>query len=718
MSSARPSDPLATDVQFLKGVGPKGAMLLHKLGLKTVEDVLWHFPRRYQDRRNLPPLTMLRPGMEATVRGELVEVKTRPIRGGRVLISATLADRTGEVTLTWFNQPWVARELNRQRGEIIAFGMVKEGHRHQLEMSGPEWEWIDPEDEADEFARLVPVYPLSEGVPQSVVRRAAHSAVTFFAESMPDALPVWLRKAERLRGIAWCLQQMHLPDTLKEQEEGRRRLVFEEFYLLQLVLQLKRQEAHKEVGISFPISQLGGNRAASPHLFDAPSVLDEGGTLADEVAHMLPFELTGAQKRVVQEIWEDMERPMPMNRLVQGDVGSGKTAVAACAMLAAVRCGYQAALMAPTEILAEQHAINLKRLFEPLGIRVGLIVGKQTAAIKRRQAQLTQTGDIQIAVGTHALIQEGVKFHRLGLAVVDEQHRFGVRQRLALRNKAVGNPDVLVMTATPIPRTLTMTLYGDLDLSVIDELPPGRKPIKTHWKRPSDRPAVYQAVRKLIDEGRQAYFVCPMISENEKVQAQAAQDLHYRLSQEVYPDLRLGLLHGQMKGVEKEEMMARFRAHEIDILVSTVVIEVGVDVPNASVMVIEDANRFGLSQLHQLRGRVGRGGHQSYCILVADATSDDARERMEIMVETTDGFRIAEKDLQIRGPGDIAGTRQSGALDLRVANLVTDGRLLEVARHAALQTLERDPLLNQEEHVLILNKISMQRDESALITVT
>ncbi|HTQ11762.1 MAG TPA: ATP-dependent DNA helicase RecG [Fimbriimonadaceae bacterium] len=433
---------------------------------------------------------------------------------------------------------------------------------------------------------------------------------------------------------------------------------------------------------------------------------------------MLPFDLTGAQRRVIGEIFEDMKRPHPMNRLVQGDVGSGKTAVAAAAMLAAVRCGYQAALMAPTEILAEQHQANLHRIFEPLGIDVVLLVGKQTARERKRALDQTASGQAKIAIGTHALIQEGVQFDRLGFVVVDEQHRFGVLQRASLREKGLGNPDVLVMTATPIPRTLTMAIYGDLDLSVIDEMPPGRKPIKTHWMPPFKRQSVYETVRTLIQEGRQAYFVCPMISENEKMLAQAATDLHYQLSKGVFADLRVGLLHGQLKAREKEEAMERFRAKEIDVLVSTTVIEVGVDVPNASIMVIEDANRFGLSQLHQLRGRVGRGEWQSFCVLVAEAKTDDARARMDIMVQTNDGFKIAEEDLKLRGPGELAGTKQSGNLDFKLADLVQDARLLEVSRQAAMDLISRDPSLSQSEHAGILVKVQERRSQMAVATIS
>jgi ATP-dependent DNA helicase RecG len=407
-----------------------------------------------------------------------------------------------------------------------------------------------------------------------------------------------------------------------------------------------------------------------------------------------------------------------MNRLVQGDVGSGKTAVAACAMLAAVRCGYQAALMAPTEILAEQHAANLHRLFDPLGINVVLLTGRLGARDKRKAHQQATSGEAQILVGTQALVSESVVFENLGLAVIDEQHRFGVVQRANLRQKGKERPDVLVMTATPIPRTLTMTLYGDLDTSVIDELPPGRRAIKTKWMRPGDRERVYAGVRTLIEQGRQAYFVCALISESESVQNSAAVDLHYRLSTDVYPDLRVGLLHGQMKSAEKDAAMEAFRKGETQILVSTVVIEVGVDVPNASVMVIEDAQRFGLAQLHQLRGRVGRGEHQSHCILIADGRGEETERRLTTLVQSTDGFRIAEVDWEIRGPGEIAGTRQSGHFDFKLADLVHDTALLEGARQSAMQLLERDQDFSSPENARMAERVRNKRLEMAVITVS
>lgn len=686
---------LDDEVQYLKGVGPRLAGLLAKVGVKTVGDVLRYLPRRYEDRTKLPKMQTLRSGDVVTVRGQVLGCETRQTRGGKVMFRCTIGDGTGTVGLVFFNQPWHLKALNGFKGEVIAFGQVKE-NGWTFEMSSPEYERIEPEDEAGEFQRVMPVYPLSEGLWQWVVRKAANSALNTHLALIKETLPAEVLRENRLVPLPQAITRLHRPETLEEAEHARRRLVFEEFLHLQIALAMRRAQTHREMGLVFDVEGQEG--------------------LWDEIHKMLPFDLTGAQKRVIGEIFADMQAPYPMNRLLQGDVGSGKTAVAAAAMLAAVRCGFQAAIMVPTEILAEQHHMNLKRLFAPLGIEVALLVGKQTAAERRKALEHVETGRAGIAVGTHALIQEGVRFRKLGLAVIDEQHRFGVMQRAALREKGYGNPDVLVMTATPIPRTLTMSIYGDLDLSVLDELPPGRKPIKTHWKLLSERKSVYEGARKLLAEGRQAYFVCPLVSESEKMNAQAAEDLHYRLTHETFTDFRVGLLHGQLKSKEKEAVMARFRAKELDILVSTTVVEVGVDVPNASVMVIEDANRFGLSQLHQLRGRVGRGPTQSFCVLIGDSRNDDAEARLRIMAETTDGFRIAEEDLKLRGPGELLGTKQAGNLGLKVADLLKDGKVLEEARQVALKIVEKDPeLKNPAYQGLVEGARNLSPEKSAVV---
>lgn len=733
---------LDTELQYLKGVGPRAATALAKAGLKTVGDMLYYLPRRYEDRRHLPPIAQLRPGEFATIKGRVIHVDSRSTKGGKVMLKALVRDATGAINLTWFNQPWIKRTLDDYRGEIIAYGAIK-NNGYSTEMASPEWEILDEDSDPDEFTRIVPVYPLVEGLNQKLTRKAAKSAIDNYLSCVKDPLPEFLRQQVGLNDLQWCLREIHSPSSEQNRLEARKRLVFEDFFYLQASLAMKRAESQLDIGISFPVTQLvkqgiltgtpepeKGKRAKAAlerakkalpdaHLFAGENAAErDSEKLWDQIRRLLPFELTNAQKRVVQEIWADMERPHPMNRLLQGDVGSGKTAVAACAILVAVRSGYQAAIMAPTEILAEQHYASLTKLFEPLGIEVELLVGKQTASQKKRAYERTASGYAHLAIGTHALIQEGVAFANLGLVVVDEQHRFGVLQRKALRDKGFGNPDVLVMTATPIPRTLTMTMFGDLDLSVIDELPPGRKPIKTHWKFPFERQAVYDQVRKLVESGKQAYFVCPMVSENETMMAQAAEELYDRLKSETFVGFRVGLLHGQMRPKDKEEVMELFRRHEMDVLVSTTVIEVGVDVPNASVMVIEDANRFGLSQLHQLRGRVGRGSSQSYCILIGDAKSDEAQARLDIMVSTNDGFKIAEEDLKLRGPGEMAGTRQSGNLDFKIADLVQDGKMLEVARQAALEVVAQNPNLSGTEWDLALSRVMERRSAEAVISIS
>jgi ATP-dependent DNA helicase RecG len=687
-------------VQYLKGVGPSGAKLLNKMGISTVEELLYTLPRRYEDRTNFRKIRDIRPGEWVTVKGRLIDVSGRTNRGNFRVIRAVITDGSGSIGLIWFNQPWVEQKLRQWIGEMIVYGRVQEGD-WGLEIATPEWELVEQEDDPQDFARITPVYSLTEGMVQKRVRRIVQAALSL-AEEWEDPLPERFRQKHRLAPLGWALRNVHFPESESAQKEARRRLVFEEFFFLQLALAL----SHRELGLAEGIA------------FDIPPTPPEGaesGTAGERVSpvvelrRVLPWDFTRAQLRVMEEIFSDMRRPHPMNRLLQGDVGSGKTIVAASAMLAAARCGYQSALMAPTEILAEQHFFNFRRLLEPLGVPVSLLVGKQSRRERKAELEKVMTGASSVVIGTHALIQEGVEFHRLGLVVVDEQHRFGVMQRASLRRKGFGSPDVLVMTATPIPRSLTLALYGDLDLSVLDEMPPGRKPVRTYWKLPSERAQVYEGVRKLLQQGAQVYVVCPLVSESESVMAQAAEDLYAQMKNEVFPEYRVGLLHGQLPVPEKEEAMERFRRGELDVLVCTTVIEVGVDVPNATVMVIEDANRFGLAQLHQLRGRVGRGGQQSYCVLIGEATTKEAERRLRIMVETNDGFRIAEEDLNIRGPGEVMGTRQSGMVEFRVGDLLQDGKLLEEARQAAFCLLEEDPELSHPENRRIAELASKSR---------
>jgi ATP-dependent DNA helicase RecG len=688
---------LETEVQYVKGVGTKLAQVLSKLNIYTLGDLLFHLPRRYEDRRQFRKIAHARPGDAVTVSGRLVTVDNVKVRN-LTLTKAYLDDGSGVLELVWYNQPYMKDTLNKLRNsQIVAYGIIKESP-YGLQMETPEWEDLPDGADPDSLLsvnRIVPIYPLTEGIRQKRMRQIIWNAVQY-AHLAPEILPRSVRERLGLMPIQQAIAQIHFPDSEQAIDPARQRLVFEEFFLMQLGVGMQRQRTRQERGIAMRI---------------------DADRLNEMLHRIVPFELTNAQKRVIREIWGDMAQPHPMNRLLQGDVGSGKTIVAAAAILAAVDNQYQAAMMAPTEILAEQHYINLHRLFQPLGISVELLVGRLSNKQRQQARERIATGRGMVAVGTHALIQEGVEFARLGLAIIDEQHRFGVLQRAALRDKGV-MPHVLVMTATPIPRTLTLTLYGELDVSIIDELPPGRKPVRTHWKTPEERLKVYEGVRKLIQEGRQAYVICPLIDESDKLQVRAAEQMAEHLQKDVFPDLRVGLLHGRMKPAEKEVIMDAFRAGELDILVSTTVIEVGVDVPNAAAIVIEDADRFGLAQLHQLRGRVGRSEHQSYCVLIANPKSDDGQRRMDIMTRTNNGFLIAEEDLRIRGPGEIYGTRQSGMPSFRVADLVKDMRLLEVARQEAFHLLESDPDLSRPEHAALREAVERFHHRFAIATVS
>lgn len=666
---------LESQVQYVKGVGPRLGGLFEKMGVHTVRDLLYHFPRRYEDRTRFARISQLKHGEPATVLGTVLAADNVQTRGRLVITKVAVDDGSGVVALTWFNQKFRKEQFNKLRGRrIVAYGTAQFG-RWGVEMSSPEWELYDENADPLSSGRVVPVYPLTEGMFQAYVRRALANAVEDYVGLVEETLPADLRDRLDLADLGWALRNIHFPESEPALEAARRRLVFEELFLLQLALATRKRQME---------APGGGIEFAVPDGF------------ADDLRQLLPFELTNAQKRVIAEIAADMASPACMNRLLQGDVGSGKTAVALAAMLIAVRNGCQAALMAPTEILAEQHYIGISALLGNVGlmeIRTDLLTGSLRSSNRQAVRGRVASGQTQIVIGTHALIQEGVEFRRLGLVIVDEQHRFGVLQRAALMEKGL-NPDMLVMTATPIPRTLTLTVYGDLDVSIIDELPPGRKAVKTHWKQTGERRKVYAALRTIIEQGRQAYVVCPLIEESEKLQARAATDLAEFLQNEIYPDLRVGLLHGQMKTNEKDRVMSAFRAGEIDVLVSTTVIEVGVDVPNATCVVIEDADRFGLAQLHQLRGRVGRGEEQSFCVLICEANTEEAIKRMQTMCSTNDGFEIAEEDLKIRGPGEFYGTRQSGLAGLKIADIFRDVPVLELARKEAFDLVERDPQLS------------------------
>jgi ATP-dependent DNA helicase RecG len=656
-------------VQYLKGVGPARAAALARLGIATVEDLLLHVPRRHEDRTRLVPLSDLPHGQESTVEATVAAVSEFRARRGLTVTKAALTDASGIGYAIWYNQSYLKQQLRRGMRALF-FGRVERRHG-EIRLNAPEFEVIEGgEEETWHTGRLVPVYPSTEGLSQRVFRNLVRGALTTHAGEAEDILPEELRRGHGFTDEGKALWALHFPETAEAQAAARRRLAFEELLVLQLGVLLRREQ---------------GRAAAKPQRYRA-------GGLAERFLSSLPFPLTGAQRRAIDEIVADLRVSQPMSRLLQGDVGSGKTVVAVAALLTCIQGGFQGALMAPTEILAEQHYLTLRPWLDALGVRATLLTGGRGGRERAQRREAVAAGEADLIVGTHALLEEAVAFARLGLVVVDEQHKFGVLQRARLRRKGFA-PDVLVMTATPIPRTLALTLYGDLDVTTLDDAPPGRGPIATHWRAASARPKVYAFVREQIAAGRQAYVVCPLIEDSEKLAARAAAALAEELRATFFPDLAVALLHGRMGGAEKERTMAALRAGEIHVLVATSVIEVGIDVTNASVMVIEDADRFGLAQLHQLRGRVGRGAHRSYCILIASPATEEGRRRMEVMTATTDGFAIAQEDLRLRGPGEVLGTRQHGLPDLRVADLMTDLALLEETRAAAAEILRRDPAL-------------------------
>jgi ATP-dependent DNA helicase RecG len=686
-------------LQFLKGVGPQVAATLEKLELRTVGDLLRHLPRRWEDRTHFRPIAEVQGGEFVTVSGKIIAATTKYPKP-RVQITEVLLDDDGSaLKLLWFNQPYLEKTFKTLQAAgktIVAYGQARRSG-WAIEMQAPEWEEIGEDGDALSANRIVPVYPATEGIRQARLRRMMDTVLQTHGSCVEENLPPDVILRHKLVSAPKALRNIHFPETMADLEAARRRLIFEEFFLLQVLLALRRRaNSHEARGIPFTV---------------------DPERLRADLAEIVPFQLTGAQQRAITEIGADLSSGRAMNRLLQGDVGSGKTMVALAAMLMAVENGYQAALMAPTEILAAQHAIVLRRLLEPLGHSVELSLGSLGAKEKREVRERLESGQSRLAVGTHALIQEGVEFAKLGLVIIDEQHRFGVLQRQALAKKGQ-RPHILVMTATPIPRTLTLTLYGDLDVSVLDELPPGRKPITTHWKTQDKRTQVYAAAQRLLNAGDQVYIVCPLIEESEKLQAKSATQLSEHIANDVFPQYRVGLLHGQMKSDEKDSVMARFKAHELDILVSTTVIEVGIDVPNATVIIIEDADRFGLAQLHQLRGRVGRGQNASFCVLLAEPKTEVGRARMEVMTQTRDGFLIAEEDLKLRGPGEFYGTKQSGLPEFLIADILHDMDILTETRETAFQLVEEDPTLKKPANAQLRRALERTRMGFELITVS
>lgn len=691
---------LARSVQTIKGIGPKIAEQLDRIGIRTIEDMLFHFPRRYDDYSDMKPINRLAYGEQVTLIGTVWDVHARKTRNNQVLVQATISDGTGKITANWYNQPWLTQKL-KSGLRLVLSGKVEQYLGRKV-FNAPQWELLSMD--ALRTGRIVPVYPLTQGLGAHKLRQLIAGLLPQWTQKVADPLPASIRSKQKLMPLHKALHEIHQPSDRGGLLAARRRLIFDEMFLLQLGMLGQRREWVNTPGIALQFEQ----------------------QKVDQFIGSLPYSLTGAQARITAELLNDMGQSRPMNRMLQGDVGAGKTIVAAAAMVAAVSAGTQAALMAPTEILAEQHFKGLKKLMEPLGITLHLLTGR-VSAVERREAYLAVAdGSADIVVGTHALIQEEVEFHNLGLAIIDEQHRFGVDQRKALRDKGPSGrpgdaqpqrltPHLLVMSATPIPRSLALTLFGDLDLSILDEMPPGRQEIDTHWLKPAQRERCYAFVRGQIEAGRQAYIICPLVEESEKIDAASAVEEYERLSKHIFPDLKLGLVHGKLKGEDKETVMQQFYDGELDILVSTTVIEVGVDVPNSTVIVIENANRFGLAQLHQLRGRVGRGAHKSYCLLLAEQTSADSEARLKSLTETNDGFQLAEKDLEIRGPGEFFGRRQSGIPELKLASF-SDTTMLSAAREEAHALFEEDPNLVKPDHHYLRDRVTKFWENAADIS--
>ena len=713
------SDPL----EFVPGIGRTDVTAFKRLGLRTIEDLLYHFPHRYDDFSAQLGIANMPVGAMGTMIGQVTDV--RLVGGPRPRVEITVSDHTGSIKAVYFNQPWLTKQLTLGRmitlsGKVTTFNGLRQ-------LAKPTWEPYIPDGDTIHTGRLVPVHPLSKGLLDRNARKTIKFLVDVMTPQVPDHLPAPTLTRTNLLPLGEALAQIHYPDDQEQLERARARLGFDEFLFIQLGVVQRKLLWQGELGYQIR------------HIPD----------LHAELLSHLPFSLTNAQQRALGEIFADMARPVAMARLLQGDVGSGKTVVAAAALVQTIGNGFQGALMAPTEILAEQHYQGLKQLLgkvrvprearreveganwqeqldteevsrlaeikallgmtaqddmEGQGVRVALLTGSLGARERRRVLEGIACGEVDLVVGTHALITDKVRFSSLGLVVVDEQHRFGVEQRQQLRNKGF-NPHMLVMTATPIPRTLTLTIYGELDTSILDELPPGRQPIRTRWLRKVERAKAYQHMRREIEKGRQVFVICPLVEESEKVELPSAEEMYEKLQSEVFPDLRVTLLHGRMLGREKDEVMVAFREREFDIMVATAVIEVGIDIPNASTMVIEGAEQFGLAQLHQFRGRVGRGKHQSYCILISDKDDNEVtKQRLEAMEQSTDGFKLAEIDLQLRGPGEFFGTRQSGTPDLKVAQLA-DTRLLLLARTEAELILGDDTRLARPEHALLKQKV-------------
>lgn len=667
-----------TNLQYLKGVGPARVEILNKMGLYTIDDLVHYFPRDYEDRGIYKKICELQDGETVTFNAYIVSnVTENRIRRNMAIYKAIVRDETGSALVTWFNQSYIKKQLKVGK-EYSFYGKVK-NTLGRKEMQSPVFEEVNV---AKNTGKIIPKYPLTYGITQNVFRGIVENAMSVVEGTYEDTLPEWLLKKENLSDINWCIKNIHFPSTANDFEKARYRIAYEELLTMALGLLRFKENGKKEFdGIKYSVDEK-----------------------IQDFLDVLPYKLTNAQMKVWNEINNDMKNDISMNRLVQGDVGSGKTVVATMAMYKAVKNGYQATLMAPTAILAKQHYDGISKMLSSFDIRVELLTSDVTKKNKALILEDLKNGKIDILIGTHAILEENVEFRNAGLVITDEQHRFGVRQRGILSSKGK-RPDTLVMTATPIPRTLAIILYGDLDISIIDELPPGRQKIDTYAVRRNMESRVNEFVHKEIRNGRQAYIVCPLVEESENIDGVKSVTEQLEYYKEVFTDCKVEMLHGKMRPKEKDEIMARFKTGEIDALVSTTVIEVGVDVPNATIMVVENAERFGLAQLHQLRGRVGRGQYKSYCILKYDSRSDVVMKRMDIMQKSNDGFVISEKDLELRGPGDFFGTMQHGLPEFKVANLFTDLSILKKAQAVAASILEHDPVLGNAENQGLKKKI-------------
>lgn len=669
------------NIQYAKGIGPKKAEKLNRLGIYTIKDLLYYFPRQFEDRSVIKKIAQLEDEEKVTVKALITNIESYTPKKGMTITRIDVKDDTGFAKLTFFNREYIKNTF-RVGDSILAFGKVKKNGRF-VELNSCELEYLSTAPK--NIGKLLPVYPLSYGITNKDIMNTVRMVFENKDIKIPEYMPEYLLKKYRLCGIEYAIKNIHFPKDKESLKIALYRLIFEELLVLQLGLFMYKGGSSNEKGITF-----------------------KRDSRLDDVLESLPFKLTRAQNRALNEILDDMCSEKVMNRLVQGDVGSGKTVVALLALAECVFNGYQGALMAPTEILAQQHYESFTETFEDIGIRVEILTGSATKKQKEGILQRVKDGEIDILIGTHALIEDNVEFKNIGLVITDEQHRFGVRQRGKLSSKGT-SPDILVMTATPIPRTLALILYGDLDISIIDELPPGRQPIETIAVEKKKRDKVYNSlVRREVDKGRQVYIVCPLVEESETLDITSATETAEEIKREFFPDLRVGLLHGKMKPSEKDAVMTSFKNHELDILVSTTVIEVGVNVPNSTLMIIENAERFGLAQLHQLRGRVGRGKHQSYCVLIYGSNSEVCKKRMNIMEETNDGFKISEKDLEIRGPGEFFGTMQHGVPELKVANLFKHMKILKTVQQEARIIIGESPTLDFKEYRGLKREIELK----------